>query len=286
MRLRLHFLGVLVVGLGCATGRNYSDPEWPRFAGQGGNQQPARDTLRVVTFNVKFSEHVDRAIDLLRTEPHLCDADLVALQEMDEGAAQRIAAALGLNYVYYPATVHPHHGRNFGDALLSRWPIEEDRKVVLPYLGRFRRTQRIAVGGSIRIRGERVRVYSVHLETLLEMGPSHRRAQVEALLAAAGSGSGRVIIAGDMNGKGVGSVFLQNGYTWPTKDLGGTCWRFGWDHIFVRGFRLRDAGSAGVVRENRGASDHKPVWVVLVPDPRLSPASGLGDAADGRRGGT
>ena len=33
MRLRLQILAALLVGSGCATGRNYTAPGWPRFSG-------------------------------------------------------------------------------------------------------------------------------------------------------------------------------------------------------------------------------------------------------------
>jgi endonuclease/exonuclease/phosphatase (EEP) superfamily protein YafD len=35
---------------------------------------------------------------------------------------------------------------------------------------------------------------------------------------------------------------------------------FGWDHIFARGLAT---DAAGVVKDVRGASDHRPVWAGL-----------------------
>jgi len=41
-----------------------------------------------------------------------------------------------------------------------------------------------------------------------------------------------------------------------------------YDHVFARGWvRAAGAGAVGVVADNRGASDHRPVWAVLMPAP-------------------
>ena len=197
--------------LGCATGRNYTDARGPRFAGTAASSLAA-DSLRIVTFNLHFGEDLDAAIDLLREHPRLRDADILVLQEMDEAGTERVARALGLHWVYYPATLHPRHDRNFGNAILARWPITEDHKVILPHLGRFRKTQRIAVAGTIVVAGDSVRVYSLHLGTAAELGPRRRRDQASAVVADAQATAGPVLIAGDLNSHGVGKVFAAAGF--------------------------------------------------------------------------
>jgi endonuclease/exonuclease/phosphatase family metal-dependent hydrolase len=253
-----------LAALGCAQGRNYPGAG-PRFHGPGELGSPA-DTLRIVTFNIQFSQHVDEAIHVLRDTPELRTADVIALQEMDEQGTRRISKALEMYYVYYPATVHPHHGRNFGNAILARWPIENDRKLILPNVERFRKTQRIAVTGVIRPRGRPIRIYSTHLATALEMGPTKRREQAAAIVADAASNPEPVVVAGDMNSHGVGRVLLHAGYAWPTENQGPTRLFFDWDHIFLRGLRAAGRDSVGVAQKREGASDHKAVWVVAVLD--------------------
>jgi protein tyrosine phosphatase (PTP) superfamily phosphohydrolase (DUF442 family) len=162
--------------------------------------------------------------------------------------------------------LHPKHGRDFGNAILSRWPIEEDRKIILPHLARIGRSQRIAVAGTVTIRGEPVRVYSMHLALPLQVGPGGRREQAEAIIADAQSAPGRVIVAGDLNWQGVGEAFERAGFAWPTRKLGRTMKIFDVDHIFLRGFRAARTPPVGRVADNRGASDHRPVWGVFVPD--------------------
>jgi len=274
MRCARAVLVVCALLLGCATGRNYTDTSGPRFAGIAASA-PAVDSLRIVSFNLHFSEQVEEAIALLREHPQLRDAQIVALQEMDEVGAERIATALGMHWVYYPATVHPHHDRNFGNAILARWPIGRDRKLTLPHLGRFRKTQRIAVAGEVDIGGQVVRVYSIHLETHLELEPEGRRDQARAIVEDVRAADGPAIVAGDCNSSGVGSVFAAAGFAWPTQGLRATTRYFNWDHIFLMGFRLRTPTSRGVVGETRGASDHRPVWAVVVPDTLHPVSSGL-----------
>jgi endonuclease/exonuclease/phosphatase family metal-dependent hydrolase len=218
--------------------------------------------LRLVTFNIQFALHVERAIGLLDSTPALRAADIITLQEMDVGGTRRIASALGMSYVYYPATVHPKTGRDFGNAILSRWPIVADQKIILPHLARFEKTERIATAAIVRVGDQSVRVYSVHLATRLGLGPRARRDQADAVLADA-VGYPFVIIAGDMNGRGIGNEFRAAGYRWATEHNPATDHFFRYDHIFLKGLALATDTSTGVVQDNRGASDHRPVWAVV-----------------------
>lgn len=247
----------------CATARNYPDPAGPRFHGEFAGQ-PALATIKVVTLNLKYSKRTATAVQLLRQEGALRDADVVALQEMDDAGSADMARALSLNYVYYPGAVHPKTKRNFGNTILTRWPIEADAKLLLPHPGRFRKMRRIAVAATIRVRDVPVRFYSVHMETPGAVSGGQRQEQAEVVVKDA-AGYDRVIVAGDFNNTGiVARVFQDAGYTWITRGIGNTISHFSWDHVFTRGLRLRDFASAGALEERRGVSDHKPVWVELV----------------------
>ncbi len=246
--------------------RNHSDPDGPRFVGRYGRHGPASAFLRIVTFNVRFAQRVDRAIELIESDPRLRTADLLALQEMDEVGVERIARRLGLNYVYYPAVVHGAHGRNFGNALLSRWAIEHDRKLNLPYRGRVDDSQRIAVAGTLVAGRTSIRVYCVHLGARLEIGRRQRRRQFEAVLDDAAGFAGPVVIVGDMNTRTVGRLAELRRYLWATRSVRRTVGPFAWDHIFVRGPGRHRVAAVGVVKDNLGASDHKPVWLWLELD--------------------
>jgi len=265
-------LALLVIAAGCAPTMNLTDPSTPKFEGRFGraNGGPGRpdaadpEPLRIVTFNIKLGRAIDRAIEVLGGDS-LRGADIVALQEMDEVGVERIARALGLNYVYFPGVIHPTDGRYFGPALLTPWPIERSWKVRLPHLGRFRHQQRTATAAVIRVRGTPVQAYAVHLETQLRVSEHQRADQVQTILDDATDAPGPVIIAGDFNSCDIGPQVTRAGYRWLTELVGPSITVFSWDHIFVRGAGAARPPSAGVVRDVHGASDHHPVWAVVGP---------------------
>jgi endonuclease/exonuclease/phosphatase family metal-dependent hydrolase len=288
---------------GCAPVYNFVDPTGPRYA--GGRYQPrlgenpggaryvgtaatapgTAPRLRVVTFNIRYAREIERAIALLERAP-LREADILTLQEMDARGVERIADALGMAYVYYPAAALPTRNKDFGNAVLVRGTIEDDRKVLLPHAGRFGGMRRIAVGVTANLAGRQVRVYSAHLGTPKDISDGARRAQVAAIAADARGSGLPVIVAGDFNNRGgVARAFTEAGFGWVTRGVGRTISVFSWDHVFVRGFDAAMGMRSGAVRSN-GASDHRAVWVEL-PLPRkleaaeiamLAPASLLESA--------
>ena len=257
---------VFVFGLGgCATARNYPDPAGPRFAGQFAGTVAPRP-IRVVSFNVKYGRNVTGAAALLKGDVRLKDADVIALQEMDETGVECLARTLALNYVYYPGAVHPADHRNFGNAILSPWPIEDDAKIPLPHLGRFRKMQRIAVAATVRVRGDLpIRVFSVHFETPAGASGSAKRDQAKTVIERA-AGHPRVLVAGDFNGHGfIEDVFTPQGFRWLTRDVGHTISHFSWDHLLTRGLRPAGCASVGSAPNAFKVSDHIPVWADLTP---------------------
>jgi endonuclease/exonuclease/phosphatase family metal-dependent hydrolase len=180
---------------------------------------------------------------------------------MNEKAARQVAAALGLWYVYYPAIYHFRTNQLFGNAVLSRYPIVEDRKIVLPHVSRFVRTQRTATAATIQVGSQRVRVYSTHLGTPTDIGAGARKEQLSAILQDAASYR-RVVIGGDMNDANVGRVVREMGYAWPTEHGPPTSRLGRLDHIFLKGLPSPNSAAAGAVTTGRGISDHLPIWAV------------------------
>jgi endonuclease/exonuclease/phosphatase family metal-dependent hydrolase len=255
---------LLVLLTGCRTGRNYTSAEGPRFAG-GPSEAPGAPgdttTIKVVSFNVEFSTHIDSAIVLLSNDSALSSASVILLQEMNEQATRRVAEALGLWYVYYPAIYHFRTHQLFGNAVLSRWPIVDDRKIVLPHVSRFVRTQRTATAATIRVGSRQVRVYSTHLGTMGDISAGARRDQLRTILKDAARYP-RVIIGGDMNDANVGRVARDLGYAWPTEHGPPTSRLGRLDHIFLKGFASPDSPGSGAVLAVGHISDHLPVWAV------------------------
>lgn len=256
----------------CKTAQNYLDPQGPMYAGShAGSRDAAGDSLHIVTFNVEYALRVDRALEALRSHPRLKDADVIALQEMDAPGTEALASGLGLNYVYYPAALHPKTKRDVGDAILTPWPIESTFKLPLPHKSRGLGQSRAAAGALVRVAGRLFRVYSLHLGSPLGASPGQRRDQIDLVLADARESTLPVIIAGDFNSSQIGSRLEAAGYSWLTRGVGPTAHGFSFDHVFVRSLDF-DEGAAGVARDVKDASDHRPVWArVRVLGLRASP---------------
>jgi endonuclease/exonuclease/phosphatase family metal-dependent hydrolase len=272
------WIALAAAGIACAPAVNYLDPSapsyvYPREGGPAASAPPAAAPLRVVSFNIEYGIEIDRAIQVLRESDPLRNPDILSLQEMDAPGTERIARALGLNAVYFPSGVHPRHHRDFGCALLSPWPLEQPRKVVLPHGARGSGLRRSAVTAVV-VRGEqRITAYCVHLPSPLAVSGGSRRDELRVLAADANAAAEPVVIAGDFNSHDKVEELAKAGFTWVTRDVGATA-RFrllgiplaglSYDHVLVRGLRpVAEPGAVGVIADNRGASDHDPVWAVL-----------------------
>ena len=97
----------LACAAGCAAALNYDDPAGPVLVVQQPSSRLATGEIRLVTFNVKWGEHVDRAADLLTRPGPLKDADVLFLQEMDGPGTEKLARTLGMNSIYVPSARHP-----------------------------------------------------------------------------------------------------------------------------------------------------------------------------------
>jgi endonuclease/exonuclease/phosphatase family metal-dependent hydrolase len=253
--------------LGCATARNYTDPGSPVVT--GGRAVPASNReateIRVVTFNVKFAEHVDRTVDLLSRPGPLRDADILVLQEMDGPGTEQVAGALHLNYAYVASAIHPASKRDFGVAVLSPWPIEDVRKVPLPHQHRFRKLRRAAVVATVSPPSGPIRVYGLHLESPAGLGGGGRRDQARAILADGADWTGPIIVAGDFNGRGGAQEIAKAGFLWVTEQVRNTALFFDFDHVLARGLCPAGSPAAAAAEDATDASDHDPVWALLRP---------------------
>ena len=250
---------------------NYDDPLEPRFADSFSNERPAFDgTIKVVSYNIGFGENVDRAIQELTEFDELRRADIILLQEMDEAGTQSIAEALQYNFVYYPASVHSHHQKNFGNAILSRWPISDSEKILLPYVNPRNRQRRIAAKAVINVEEFKVLTYSVHIETFW-LGRRKRDGQIALLMNSIDGSYHHVVVGGDFNTLTPKSIrelekkFDRIGMERASKSTGCTVtypfFGFTLDHVFTKGMSVSGSGISGEAE----ASDHVPIWVELVP---------------------
>jgi endonuclease/exonuclease/phosphatase family metal-dependent hydrolase len=253
--------------VGCATARNYDDPAGPIVVGPPMAPRQGSGDVRLVTFNVKFGEHPDRAADLLSRPGPLRGADVLVLQEMDGPGTETIARTLGLNFVFVPAAVHPSSHRDFGVAILSPWAIDEARKILLPHPHRVRKMRRTAAVATVHTPLGPVRVYAVHFETPYGASAGARRDQARTVAGDAADWAGPVAVAGDFNGT-VGAAELERaGFTWLTRAVHNTIGVFDFDHILVRRLCATSAPPAAKAPDTTDASDHVPVWATVTPCP-------------------
>jgi len=255
----------------CDSTSNYSDALEPRFTGNYSDQAADfNGIIKVVSYNISFGENVERAIYELSGFDELKDADIILLQEMDEIGTESIARALECNYVYFPASIHNHYDKNFGDAILSRWPIRAPEKIILPHKSPRNQQIRIAVRALISIDGLEILTYSVHTETFW-LGQQKRHSQLDALLESINPGFPYVVVGGDFNTLTPGSIkdveesFGEIGMERASQGAGHTLqyapFEFTLDHVFTRGMNVTEAGTS----EEATASDHFPTWARLTP---------------------
>jgi endonuclease/exonuclease/phosphatase family metal-dependent hydrolase len=248
---------------GCAQALNYADPDGPRFAGTYAprcDAEPFDGELDVVTLNIQFSLRVEQAATLFDEIAELGRADVVLLQEMDAAGTRALAEHLGMAYIYYPATVHAKTGRDFGNAVLSRWPLRDDRKILLPHRAFADGSLRAATCATVETPVAPVTFCSVHLATPIELSPQARRDQALALASELADAK-RAVIGGDFNSHRIGYLFAREAFDWPTKDIGKTRGLFSLDHLFTRGL---EATRVGKITNTQRATDHAAVWSKLV----------------------
>jgi endonuclease/exonuclease/phosphatase family metal-dependent hydrolase len=249
---------------------NFCEPDSPCF--EAAYAKPATGfsgTLKVVCWNIMFSQEIATAIDELGGQPDLNGADVILLQEMDETGVEAIAAALELNYVYYPASVHGRTGRMFGNAVLARWPIVGTKKLLLPHMSPRTGEVRVATRAHIKIEDHDILTYSVHTETYA-LGKEKRHEQFRTLVDDIEKESHHhVLVGGDFNTLTAGNLSRLD-QRFSRVSLGraplgarGTvkpgALGINADHIFTRGLASDDGG---VFRKTK-ASDHFPVWQQL-----------------------
>ncbi len=227
------------------------------------------DSIKVVSWNIQFGVEVEAATALLCDHDQLRDPDVVLLQEMDEAGTDRIAEALGHDYVYGAPGVHQQSGRDFGNSVLARWPLGPPQVFRLPHQAAFRGQERVLVTTFMSMGEERVLVGSVHTE-VPSLSSAKRRRQFDEIATAAGKWEGkRLLIGGDFNtmtSRGIRTLTDRLSAIGAARvsAAGGPSLRrsgqeFTLDHIFARGWKPLAAG----VVAGSGASDHRPLWVKL-----------------------
>ncbi|MDK4739380.1 endonuclease/exonuclease/phosphatase family protein [Rhizobium sp. CNPSo 3464] len=152
--------------------------------------------MKLASYNIQCGFGLDERYDLERIVGNLAGADIIALQEVTRGFVRNgrtdmVAAIEALLPDYYsiygtgldllPPGAGPRDLRfQFGNMVLSRWPILATRTLLLPRSRTLSKLnlQRVAVEAVIDAPGGAVRVYSVHLD---HVSPDERIRQIHYL---------------------------------------------------------------------------------------------------------
>ena len=261
--------------LSCNKVDNFLEIDTPRFSGNFATESTnTPDEIKLVSFNIEFGIKLEEALEELQTSENLRDADIILLQEMDEIGTETIAQTLEYNYVYYPSNRNLN-GSLFGLAILSKWPILNDEKLLLPHATPVNERKRIAMTAEIMLGDQPLRIYNIHASTLT-VPKANRREQFEIPLAhlsalETDTTIQNVIVAGDFNTDKDADInylvglHLEEGFLWASEEVGPTFQIFSGfasfrlDHAFTRGFDIIEAGK----NEETRASDHVPIWLKL-----------------------
>lgn len=190
---------------------------------------PAPATLRVVCWNIRHGRGLDDRVDPGRIARELAALapDVVCLQEVDVGVARSgqvdlpavLAEALGMHAVFGKNI--DHQGGDYGNAVLSRWPVRWQRNHHYRMLRPGEQRGLVVVG--LDAAGRELVVMNTHLDHRPD--DAERRANVAEILAAvARHAAAAVVVTGDFNDR-PGSVVhgLLAGETAPLLDVfGGT----------------------------------------------------------------
>ena len=162
---------------------------------------PETNRLSLMTYNIHHGEGLDRQIDLDRIAEVIRreDPDAVTLNEVDSGRERsgnadqpaELAGRLGWNAVFGPALTEPGL---YGNAVLSRYPLERTALIQLPY-GKENRT-----GLVVRVKAPRpFYVLATHLQNGRDGDGFRNRAMLDLTEAVIRNGWQPLILAGDMN---------------------------------------------------------------------------------------
>lgn len=223
--------------------------------------------IKVVTYNIHRGINKSNKLDLDGVTEVIMGigADIVALQEVERFSIRTgfkdqigyIAEKLSMNYAY-GKSINILNGQ-YGNAILTRYPIEEYEVKQLYSEGETRTLLRVALS----INGSRIQVYNTHLG----LNSSEREKQIREIIDITANAD-NYILAGDFNsavdkldavtGKlKDAALYDVNKYRIPTFDNGDITERI--DYIFLsEKFKI-----VGYEVLKSDASDHYPVTVVV-----------------------
>ena len=252
-----------------------------------GPDQAFIKTLRIMSYNVHGCKGMDRRISTERIARLIArhHPDVVALQELDMGRlrsfgidqAQRIASQLEMSFQFHPAALH--NDGQYGNAILSRYPMALIKKDVLPKLWRKALLEsRGAVWVAVDFHGTKINVINTHLS----LWPKEQLLQIKKILSTDWLGcpdcNGPIVLCGDLNTSPKSFVYKEickklkdsqlmlNGHK-PAKTWSASYPIRRIDHVFVSQEFCVNSIQVSRTALDKLASDHLPIIVELGLEP-------------------
>jgi endonuclease/exonuclease/phosphatase family metal-dependent hydrolase len=234
---------------------------------------PVPAKFRVVTYNLHGppEDRMDDLVEVLAGDTTLKEAMILGLQEVNrhhrktgyKDVACELAGALGMYYAFAVENPYKKGSGERGLAILSRFPMSQVERMALPHAGPGGR-RRIALGATLHLGSNRLRVYSIHLETRIA-NRKHADQLTTVLKDAECYRELPTAILGDFNivyWRRKQTFDLMEAAGYQVKPYDGISFRRAWlvrkqlDWIWTRNLEFLEAG----VEEEITASDHRPVW--------------------------
>ncbi|WP_263707754.1 endonuclease/exonuclease/phosphatase family protein [Shouchella tritolerans] len=238
--------------------------------------------IKVMTFNIHHGKGIDKEVNLGRTASVIekSGADIIGLNEVDKHFSKRsdykdqvaeLAKYLSFDYAFSPALTLKSNpfaeDRQYGNALLSRYPIEKSKSHLFPVTG-YHAENRSLLEATVLLNKQRLNMYVTHLS----LNPFLHQKQTAFILDRTEREDHPTVLLGDFNmrpGTNRWKKFNQrfvdawrkagvgNGYTYPS-----TRPRLRLDYIFVTSpIQIIDMNVFTSLPE---CSDHLPILATLL----------------------
>jgi endonuclease/exonuclease/phosphatase family metal-dependent hydrolase len=251
-------------------------------ASKADGKRPTTDELRIVSYNMRWrgGDDLNALIKLLKDGREVGGASVIGLQEVDRkkertnntNTARKMAEDLGMHYAWAappPAEGKENVEEETGVAILSQFPLTDVTRILLPNEGPGGR-RRVALGATMQIGENKLRVYSVHAE--VRTSNAKRTEQLKAVLDDLQTHQVKVshsIVLGDFNTlapkdiTATSRLFKEEGFETPFSNDEPT-WRtfiieLKLDWLWLRGFDVKSYG----IDKSIEMSDHWPLWIVV-----------------------
>lgn len=236
-----------------------------------GFSAPAKQTLRVMTYNIHVGVGMDKKLDLQRIADVINreKPDLVGLQEVDRGVKRtegkdeiaELGAMTRMHFAFAPNL--DYQGGKYGVAILSRLPIKDTTHRMFENRREAERRGMLSI--TIDFNGKVITFVTTHLDYQFEDGRLFETEQLSRFLEGV---KGPLIVVADLNDVPEGSAYklMRTRFddAWVASRANGDGFTFPADkpvkridHVFYRAGERMRAKKAWVVETL--ASDHVPV---------------------------